>query len=174
MFFKKYVQFKKKTLNLTDFNDFIKDIDANLQVAQYKEFYSEDDGNFIAKALMKKDNDKVNVYLYTKFQDFNKSGMATLIDHVNHTFLEKFNELATKCEVNFMMLIISKVKTDLLDKMLKKDKFLTGIRSEQFYYNIKYYIIEDAMLYEQHEPREKYFETFNYSNWQYKKLINKN
>lgn len=174
MFFKKFVQFKKRQLNLTDFNDLVKDIDANLQVGQYKEFYVEDDGNFSAKALLKLDNDKVNIFMSAKFQEFNKAAMAQLMDHVNHTFIEQHNKLASSCDVNFMMFIISKTKTDLLEKMLKKDKYLTGIRSEQFYYNLKFYVIEDALIFEQHEPRERFFETFNYSNWQYKKLINKN
>jgi len=159
---------------LTDFNDFIKDIEANLQVGQYKEFYSEDDGNFSSKALFRRDNEKVNIFLSAKFQDFNKAGMASLIDHVNNSFITKHNSLAVGNEVNFMMLIISKKKTDLLEKMVKKDKFLTGIRSEQFYYNLKFYVIEEALLFEQNESKEKFFETFNYSNWQYKKLISKN
>jgi len=174
MFLKRFAQFKKRGMNLTDFNDFVKDIETNLQVGQYKEFFIEEDGNFSAKALSKLDHDKVNLFLYAKFQDFNKQGMGTLIDHVNQRFIEKHNELAKGNEVNYMMLIVAKNKTDLLEKMLKKDKFLTGIRTEQFYYNIRYYVIEDAVLYEQKEPREKFFEAFNYSNWQYKKLINKN
>ncbi len=170
--FNKYVQFKKSKISLTDFNDLTKDIEMNIQLQQYCLFFTMQE-EIDAKGYIRIDKDVLNVFLLARFQEFDKKTMARLIDQSNAAFLKKHIEYANM-KTNYMMLIVSNKSTDLLHKMIKKDRFLTIGRCEEFYYNLKFYVIEEGNYYEQIETKDKHIEAYNYSNWNYRKLTDRN